>query len=293
VPRTAHPAFAKAAHLLDLEWVQMPLGEDLRTHADVLEPMITESTVLIVGSAPAYPFGMIDPISEMADVASRRGIPFHVDACLGGFMLPFLERLGRQLPPWDFRVPGVSSISADVHKYGYGIKGASVVLHRPKSNLAHQVFQFSDWPGGIYGTLGLQGTKPAAPIAAAWAVMHFLGEQGYVQLAGDTIEATRRLMDGVESIDGVHVWGEPEMTVVALGSRERDIFAIGDELNRRGWHFDRQDGPPALHLMASPRHKLVVEDFLQDLRESVAQSSAVSTTAATYGDDVSAEAAGR
>jgi glutamate/tyrosine decarboxylase-like PLP-dependent enzyme len=293
VPKTAHPAFAKAAHLLDLEFVQMPLGEDLRTRAEDLPDLITDDTVLCVGSAPAYPFGMIDPIPEMAAIATEHGIPFHVDACLGGFMLPFLERIGVDVAPWDFRVPGVTSISADLHKYGYAIKGASVILHRPKANLRYQVFQFSDWPGGIYGTQAFQGTKPAAPIGAAWAVMLYLGEDGYKRLAADTLDATKRLLAGVEQIDGIHVWGEPDMTVVAIGSRTQDIFAIGDALNQRGWHFDRQEGPPALHLMASPRHKLVVYEFLRDLRDAVAQNAGASTTAATYGDDVSTEATAR
>jgi glutamate/tyrosine decarboxylase-like PLP-dependent enzyme len=293
VPKTAHPAFAKAAHLLDLEFAQMPLGDDLRTHPSALDGMITPDTVLVVGSAPAYPFGMIDPIPEMAQIASDAGVPFHVDACLGGFMLPFLERLGYDIPPWDFRVQGVSSISADLHKYGFCIKGASVVLHRPKANLRHQVWQFSDWPGGIYGTQAFQGTKPAAPIGAAWAVLQFLGEEGYVAKMRETMDAVEKLKAGVAAIDGVHVWGEPDGTVLALGSHTADIFAIGDALNARGWHFDRQDNPPALHLMASPRHKLVIDEFLADLRDAVAHNAGVSATAATYGDDVSAEARAR
>lgn len=291
VPWTAHPAFAKAAHLLDIEFAQLPLGDDLRTHASALDGMMTDNTVLVAGSAPAYPFGMVDPIPEMARIASDAGIPFHVDACLGGFMLPFLERLGYEIPPWDFRVPGVTSISADVHKYGYSVKGASVILHRPKTNLRYQVFQFSDWPGGIYGTQAFQGTKPAAPIGAAWAVLHFLGEDGYVRLARETMETTDRLIKGIEGIEGVHLWGQPDMTVVAIGSEQHDIFAIGDILNERGWHFDRQDGPPALHLMTSPRHRLVVDEFLADLRYAVDHCAAASAKAATYGDDVSAEAA--
>lgn len=293
VPKTAHPAFAKAAHLLDLEFAQMPLGDDLRTRADVIAPLITENTVLIVGSAPAYPFGMVDAIPEMAAVAAGAGIPFHVDACLGGFMLPFAERLGVRVPEWDFRVPGVSSISADVHKYGYGIKGASVILHRPKANMRYQVFQFGDWPGGVYGTQGFQGTKPAPPIAAAWAVMRYLGEEGYVRLARQTLDTTRKLLDGIAGIDGVHVWGEPDMTVFAAGSDTQDIMAIGDALNARGWHFDRQEGPPSLHLMVSPRHATNADEFLGDLRAAVAHNAGTSAKAATYGDDVSAEASGR
>lgn len=295
LPRTAHPAFVKACELLDIEWVHLPLGDDLRTRAESLPEMLTEDTVLAVGSAPAYPFGMIDPIVEMAAIASERGVPFHVDACLGGFMLPFLERLGYPIPPWDFRVPGVSSISADLHKYGYAVKGASVILHRPKGNLRYQVFQFADWPGGIYGSQAFQGTKPAAPIGAAWAVLQYLGEEGYLRLARETMAATKKLIDGVRAIDGVHVWGEPEMTVVAIGSEEHDIFAIGDALEKKHWHFDRQDHPPALHLMASPRHLMVVDEFVADLRAAVvayegAQHAGSSAKAARYGDDLSAVA---
>lgn len=293
IPRTAHPAFVKAAELLDLEYAHLPLGDDLRTHAETLPEMLTEDTVLAVGSAPAYPFGMIDPIDEMAAIAAERGVPFHVDACLGGFMLPFLERLGQPIPPWDFRVPGVCSISADVHKYGYAIKGASVILHRPKENLRHQVFLFGDWPGGLYGTLAFQGTKPAPPIAAAWAVLQYLGEDGYVRLARETLATTRRLIERVRATPGLHVWGEPDMTVAAIGSREHDVFAIGDGVAAKGWHFDRQDGPPALHLMVSPRHALVVDEFVADLRAAVAAvaaRAATSGTVARYGDDVSAEA---
>jgi glutamate/tyrosine decarboxylase-like PLP-dependent enzyme len=290
VPRTAHPAFAKAAHYLDLELVQMPLGDDLRTHASALEGLLTGDTVLVVGSAPAYPFGMIDPITELARTAADAGVPFHVDACLGGLLLPFMERLGYEVPPWDFRVAGVTSISADLHKYGYSIKGASVVLHRPKSNLQYQVFQFADWPGGIYGTQAFLGTKPAAPISACWAVLQYLGEEGYLRLAREIMDAFERLTAGIESIDGVHIWGEPQMSVCAIGSHEHDIYAIADVLNERGWHFDRQDDPPAIHLMTSPRHALVVDEFLADLRYAIAHQRGASTKAAAYGDDVSAEA---
>ena len=293
IPRTAHPSFIKAAEWFDVEWQHMPLGDDLRTRAGDLDGMIDDRTILCVGGAPAYPFGMIDPIPEMAAKAQAAGVPFHVDACLGGFMLPWVERLGYDVPLWDFRVPGVTSMSADIHKYGYAIKGASVLLHRPKSNLRHQVFMFGDWPGGLYGTQGFAGTKPAPPIAAAWAIMQFLGEDGYVRLARQTMDAAERLRAGVEATDGLHVWGEPDMSVMAVGSHDRSIFAIGDRLNERRWHFDRQEQPDSIHLMASARHQLVVDEFLEDLRWAVEHAPAHSATAATYGDDVSAEANAR
>jgi glutamate/tyrosine decarboxylase-like PLP-dependent enzyme len=293
IPRTAHPAFVKAAHYLDLEWVQLPLGDDLRINAADLEAHLTGDTVLAVGSAPAFPYGMIDPIPEMAAIASKAGVPFHVDACLGGLLLPFIERLGYEVAPWDFRVPGVTSISADVHKYGYSVKGASVVLHRPKANLRYQVFYFDDWPGGIYGTQAFLGTKPAAPIGAAWAVMQYLGWEGYLRLGRETMDATERLIAGIEAIDGVYVLGKPDMSVLAVGSDQHDIYAVGDVLVERGWHFDRMSEPPALHFMASPRHALVIDEFLADLRYAVGHHKASSERGSGYGDDVSAEAAAK
>jgi glutamate/tyrosine decarboxylase-like PLP-dependent enzyme len=290
IPRTAHPAFVKAAHLLDLEWEQMPLGEDLRTHATDLSGMLTDNTVLAVGSAPAFPYGMIDPIPEMAAIASEAGVPFHVDACLGGLLLPFVERLGYDVTPWDFRVEGVSSISADVHKYGYSVKGSSVIAHRPRANMRHQVFDFDDWPGGRYGTLAFLGTKPAAPIAASWAVLQYLGWDGYLRLARETMDTARKLIEGVRAIDGLKVLGEPDMSVFAVGSETLDMYAIGDVLTEKGWHFDRMSGPPALHFMNSPRHALVIDEFLGDLRFAAKHNAGTSERGSGYGDDVSAEA---
>jgi len=294
VPRTAHPAFRKACLYLDLEWVQLPMTDDLRTDPDAMLDAITDDTILCVGAAPAYPFGMIDDIPAMAAISAEHGIPFHVDACIGGYVLPWLERLGFPIPPWDFRVPGVTSISADLHKFGYVFKGASTVLHRPKERIRHQVFTFDDWPGGMYGTMGFQGTKGAAPIAAAWAMLHYLGVDGYCRLAGMAMEASQKLQAGVTAMDGVHVWGEPDAVVMAIGSESHDIQAVGDALNAKGWVMDRQLGPSALHLMVSPRHLEVYEEFLADLETSLDEvGETVSTTKATYGDDVSEEAAGR
>lgn len=289
IPRTAHPAFVKAAHYLDLELVQMPLGEDLRTSAADLKPMLTADTVLAVGSAPAFPYGMIDPITELAAIAADAGVPFHVDACLGGLLLPFIERLGHQVTAWDFRVPGVSSISADVHKYGYSVKGSSVLLHRPRANLRHQVFDFDGWPGGRYGTQAFLGTKPGAPIGASWAVFQYLGWDGYLRLARETMDATKRLMEGVLAIDGLRILGTPEMSVFAVASDVHDIYAVGDVLAERGWHFDRMSEPPALHFMTSPRHAQFIDEFLEDLRFAVANNRGASQSGSSYGDDVSAE----
>jgi glutamate/tyrosine decarboxylase-like PLP-dependent enzyme len=208
-------------------------------------------------------------------------------------MLPWVERLGEAIVPWDFRVDGVSTISADLHKYGYSIKGASTVLHRTKTTMQHQVYQFDQWGGGVYGTMGFQGTKSAAPIAVSWALLHRLGAEGYLELMEAALGARREITDGIAAIDGIHVWGEPDATVFAMGSHDHDVFAIGDVLNEKGWVFDRQQHPDALHLMVSPRHVRVVDELLTDLRYAVEHAKAHSDTVARYGDDVSDEAGGR
>ncbi len=271
-PRSAHPAFAKAAHYFGLEHVQIPLGADFRADVEAAERLIDERTALVVGSAPNYPHGVVDPIPELAALASERGIAFHVDSCLGGFMLPFWERLGEPVPPFDFRVPGISTLSADVHKYGYCTKGASVLLHADRDSLqANQAFLYSDWPGGIYGSMAMAGARPAAPIAAAWAVMRSLGESGYVALAGRARDATRRLQEGIAGIPPLRVLAEPVMSVFSFRSEDPDVdvMAVGDGMDDRGWHLDRQGEPDALHMMISPEHDAIVDDFLADLRDAV------------------------
>jgi glutamate/tyrosine decarboxylase-like PLP-dependent enzyme len=271
IPVTAHPAFAKAASYLAIELQLAPIRDDLRANVDAVADLVDDNTVLVVGSAPNYPYGMVDPIPELAALASERGISFHTDSCLGGFMLPFLERLGEPVPPFDFRVPGVTTMSADVHKYGYCVKGASVVLHRDEQHLKkHQLFIYDRWPGGLYASFAMAGARPALPIAAAWAIMNHLGEEGYVGLARAVRDTTRKLREGIGAIPGLHVIGEPVMGVFAFGSDTLDVFAIGDVMDERGWHLDRQNGPEALHLMLSPAHAEVADAFLADLREAAA-----------------------
>jgi glutamate/tyrosine decarboxylase-like PLP-dependent enzyme len=269
-PVTAHPAFAKAAEYLGLELVQIPIDGDYRADLDAAEGLIGDRTALVVGSAPNYPFGVVDPIPELSALAAERGISFHTDSCLGSFLLPFLERLGEPVPPFDFRVPGVTTMSADVHKYGYCTKGASTVIHRDDKHLKkYQLFVYDQWPGGLYASFAMAGARPAAPIAAAWAVMRFLGEEGYLKLARRVRDTTRKLREGIGAIDGLLVWGAPVMSVMSFGSEKHDIMAIGDVMDDRGWHLDRQHGPDALHFMVSPEHAEVADAFLADLRDAV------------------------
>jgi glutamate/tyrosine decarboxylase-like PLP-dependent enzyme len=284
-PVTAHPAFAKAAAYFGLEHKQIPIGTDLRADLAAARNLITDQTAFMMGSAPNYPHGVVDPIPELAALAAGHGIAFHVDSCLGGFLLPFLERLGHPVPPFDFRVEGVSTISADVHKYGYCTKGASVLLHRSRDSMQiHQAFVYQDWPGGIYGSAAMAGARPAAPIAAAWAVLNGLGWEGYLQLAQRILDTTKRLQEGIRSIEPLHVIGDPVMGVFSFGAEGADIMAVGDVMDDRGWHLDRQHGPDALHLMVSPEHDRIVDPFLADLRDAVAQHGTSRGVEARYSE---------
>jgi sphinganine-1-phosphate aldolase len=287
VPVTAHPAFDKAAHYLDVDIAHTPLREDLRADVDAMREAIDDSTVLIAGSAPCYPFGVIDPIPEIAALAAERGILCHVDACLGAYLLPFVERAGRQVPPWDFRMDGVTSISADLHKYGYSARGASVVLYRDRDLRRHQFFATSDWPGGLYGSPTLAGSRPGGAIAAAWAVLNYLGVEGYTRLARVVMDATAALIDGINAIPELRVLGEPDMSVFALTSDSLDIHSVADALDEAGWHPDRQQLPPSLHCMVTPAHENAVESFLSALGSAVERvrsgEKTASGRAAVYG----------
>jgi len=282
---TVHPAFAKACHYLDVEHVRVPVRDDRRADADAMARAIGPDTVLVVGSAPCYPFGVIDPIPELAAAAAERDVLCHVDACLGGWILPFWERLGEPVPPWDFRVPGVTSLSADVHKYGYAFKGASTILYRDPELVKLQWFLYDDWPGGLYGSVTTAGTRPAAPIAGAWAAISFLGEDGYLAKTELVRDATRRLQTGIAAIPGLEVTGSPDLSIMeisaAAGPEALDIGAVGDVLDDRGWHLDRQQG--GLHLMISPYHGHIADELLADLADAAAHHGASRGRAATYG----------
>jgi len=235
-----------------------------------------------MGSAPGYPHGVIDPIPELAAVAHEGGIPFHTDSCVGGFLLPFLERRGVDVAPFDFRVPGVTSMSADVHKYGYCTKGASVVLHRDREMLRHQVFMYADWPGGLYGSPAIAGARPASPICAAWAVMSYLGVDGYVGLAGQAYDVAMQIRGHIEAHPDLHLWGDPAATVMSFGSETVDVMAVNDVLDDKGWCLDRQLDPPALHMMISPGHAEVVDDLLVDLDDAIASHGEARGVEARY-----------
>jgi sphinganine-1-phosphate aldolase len=268
--RSAHAAFHKAAHDFGVTARVVPVRDDWRADVDTMAAAVNDRTVLLVGSAPQYPQGVVDPIPEIAGIASRVGANCHVDACMGGFVLPFAERLGLSVAPWDFRVDGVTSISADVHKLGYSPKGASVIVHRSKALRRYQTFVFDDWLGGLYASPNLLGTRAAGPIAAAWAVLHYLGEEGYLRLTRTTLDAATRLVAGIGSVRGIEVRGEPDAQIVCFGATDPasfDVFALGDALASRGWYFDRQAGPDSLHATVSAGNAGLIDELVDDLGE--------------------------
>lgn len=288
VPVTVHPAWNKAAHYLGLKIVLTPVDEDFRADVEAMREAVTDRTIIVGGTAVTYPHGMIDPIDRIGELARERNLWLHVDACLGGYILAFLRRLGLDLPPFDFAVPGVKSLSVDIHKYGFIPKGASTVLYRNETLRRHQFFVYTDWPGGVYATPSLSGARPGGPIAAAWSVFHFLGEEGFLKLARTARDATVRLMDGIRAIPELYVLGRPPATVFAFGSDQVNIFEVGARMKERGWHLDFQHRPASLHMTVSPAHGAVVEPFLEDIREAVRAVSGVkpenlSQEAAMYG----------
>ncbi len=269
LPVTAHPAFEKAAHYFGVTPVHVPVGSDFRADVKATTKAVNDRTVLIVASAPSYPQGVVDPVSELARLASSREILCHVDSCIGGFMLPFVRDLGYHVPDFDLSVPGVTSLSVDLHKYGYTPKGASVVLYRDAALRRFQYFAYTDWPGGIYASPTMTGTRPGGAIAASWALLHRLGYGGYRDIAAKVMDTTKRLRAGIERIEGLEILGEPHMSIMAIGSKTYDIYEVGDHMTARGWHLDRQQFPACLHLTVNQAHIDSADEFLADLRAAV------------------------
>lgn len=270
VPLSAHPAFWKGAHYFGLKLVRAPLRDDLQLDVDAYRRLITPDTVLLVGSAPSLTIGMVDPIEELAPIALERGISFHVDACVGGYFLPFAEQLGRPIPPFDFRVPGVTTMSADLHKFGYAAKGASCVISRDADIFRHQVFRFGapERPDDWYVTPSMTGTRPGGAIAAAWAVLNHLGVDGYRRLTAQAMAYMDRFQAGINAIDGLRVLGRPAMTLFGYTADGLDIFAIARGMTERGWLVFPDEWPvKAIRFMQSPGHEPYVDRYLADLRE--------------------------
>jgi sphinganine-1-phosphate aldolase len=275
-PVSAHPAFDKAAECFGIKMIRVPVGAGYRADVAAMKARLTRNTVAMVGSAPGFPHGMIDPILELSEVARRRGIGFHTDACLGGFVLPWARKLGGyDVPEFDFRLPGVTSMSADTHKFGYAAKGTSVVLYRSPELRRHQYFVSTDWPGGLYCSPSLAGSRPGALIAACWAAMLETGQDGYLEATKRILETSAEIKRGIAEMSDVHVLGDP-LFVIAFASDTVDIYRVFDHMAHRGWGLIGLQKPPALHLCVTLRQAQpgVAVRFLSDLRSSVEEVKA-------------------
>jgi glutamate/tyrosine decarboxylase-like PLP-dependent enzyme len=274
VPRTAHPAFNKAADYLDIEVIRTQVGPDMRGDMAELVAAIDDRTLMIVGSAPCYPYGVYDSIPLLAEIAIAKNVWLHVDACLGGFLAPFARDEGYPIPEFDFSIPGVNSLSADLHKYGFSAKGASVILYRSASLLAYQGFHFEDWPRGTYSTETFLGSRPGGSVASAWAVSQYLGRSGYRRLARKTMDAKQRLVEGIEGTDGLEVLRPSDLSIVLYRSADKDvdINGVAEFLGERGWFVGRSREPQAIHLALNAVHAPIVDEYLVDLRYAVQQA---------------------
>ncbi len=272
VPETAHSAIDKGGYYFDVKIRHAPVGADFRVDLKAVKKMINRNTILIMGSAPQYPQGVVDPIAQLGEIALSHNIPLHVDACIGGFVLPFIERLGYPVPVFDFRIPGVSSISADIHKYGYAAKGASALLYRNMSFMKYQFFVYTEWKGGgIYASPSFPGTRPGGPIAAAWGTLMKLGEDGYLDLTKKVLEARDYFLGELAQIPELKLLAYPDSTLVSFVSQNSNVgvYAIADQLQEKGWNITRQQNPESLHLTLSPAHADYIKEFVADLKEAI------------------------
>jgi len=265
VPASAHLAFDKACQYLGLEIVRVPLAADYRADPAAMADAVDGNTLMIVGSAPCFPYGLIDPIEALSDLAQETGVWLHVDACVGGYFAPFARMNGVDVPPFDFELPGVASISADLHKYGYAAKGASTVFHRSEEQREFQVFESGDWPGGNMRTPTAAGTRPGGAIASAWAVLHTLGIQGYRDKAQIVCETRARMMAAIDALPDFRTYGEPKLGLFLFGSETLDPFQVYGRMLARGWFSGVVTEPRAIHQMLSPAHAEVVDEYIVDL----------------------------
>ncbi|XP_070544645.1 sphingosine-1-phosphate lyase 1-like [Ptychodera flava] len=269
-PKSVHSAFNKAADYFRMKVVLVPLDPvTMKCDVKAMARMINRNTCMLVGSAPQFPHGTLDPIEEMSKLALKHKLPLHVDSCLGGFLVPFMKKAGYHIEPFDFSLPGVTSISADTHKYGFTPKGSSVIMYSNKSLRFKQYYINPDWQGGIYASPAIAGSRAGALIAATWAVMMHYGEQGYVDSTRAIIQTTRHIEAGVRKIPGVYVVGQPDVSVVALGSLDFNVFQLASDLNKRGWNLNSLQFPSCFHICVTIPHTKngVADVFLKDVQE--------------------------
>ncbi len=266
---SCHPAFDKAARLMDLEVRRQPVGRNFRADVGALEAAIDNDTIMLVGSAPCFPYGVFDPIEDLAELARKRGLWLHVDACVGGYLAPFVKANGGRVPRFDFAIDGVASLSADLHKFAYAPKPISTLFYRSPELARHHGFEFHGWPNGRFATTTIVGTRAGGAIAGAWALFHHLGREGYGAIAEDLMAGIAQYRDGVGAIDGLSVLGDPELSIVAFGADGFDIFQVAEALQAKGWTPGLLQEPKAIHRMMSMLHVPVIAEYLRDLAAAV------------------------
>jgi glutamate/tyrosine decarboxylase-like PLP-dependent enzyme len=271
VPVSAHAAFDKASQYFNIKTVHISLDANFRADVSAAEKAINRNTIVMVGSAPSFPHGALDPIAELSEIARQHGIGFHTDACLGGFVLPWAARLGYPVPPFDFSLPGVTSISADTHKYGYAAKGTSVILYRGLELLHHQYYTATEWPGGLYFSPTFAGSRPGALSAACWAALTATGEQGYLEATRKILETATTIKEGIRQIPELRLLGEP-LFVVPFASDVIDVYKVLDFMSHKKWSLNGLHKPACVHLCVTLPHTRpgVAERFIADLKEAVA-----------------------
>ncbi|MEM7409332.1 MAG: aspartate aminotransferase family protein [Myxococcota bacterium] len=273
LPETAHASFQKAGHYLGVKPVLVPVDpETFRADPNAVRDAITDNTVLLVGSAISYAHGVVDPIRELGAIALEHDLLLHVDGCMGGFLLPYFQRLGAPVPDFDFRVPGVTSISMDLHKYAFAAKGASTILYRDKALRRYQMYACSNWSGYTVINPTVQSTKSAGPIAGAWAALHFIGDDGYLDITRKVKQATDEIVTAVDAMPELRILGRPDMNLVAFAGEGVSVFHIADEMKERNWYVQPQlsfrDSPENIHLSINPESVKWVKPMLDDLRVS-------------------------
>ena len=267
LPYSAHLAFDKAAHLMDIEIRRVPVRRDTYL-ADIpaMESMCDENTIMVVGSAPNFPYGVIDPIEDLSDMCAHHGLWLHVDACVGGYLAPFVRMNGGDIPPFDFECAGVQSMSADLHKYGYCAKGASTVLFRSADLFKFMPFDMDCWSGARMVTPTLAGTRPGGAISAAWSVMNYLGIEGYREKQAQVVAAREKIESGLKAL-GFEILGEPKLGLMAFQHPDHHAYALWGKMAEKGWFTSLNADPPSLHLMLSPKHLEVADLYLKDLAD--------------------------
>lgn len=270
ISSSAHPAFLKAMRFLKIKSIVINTNNELKLDLPAFKKAINKNTILIVGSAPAYPWGMMDPIDELSDLALKHNLLLHVDACIGGFLLSYLKRMGYDIPLFDFSLEGVSSISVDLHKYAYAPKGSSVLLYRNLDLRKSQFSVYANWQGGIYASTSFLGTKPGGIVASTWTALNHIGNDGYIELTKKTMQATNLIKNFVNNHNDLYLIGEPIMSVLAFKSKSINIYLIADHLNDLGWYIGRLQNPAGIHLVVSQVHNDgAAQEFINDLEEVI------------------------